>query len=235
VTRHEVTRECRRELTRAARRFGLIPELFPPPVRDDVSLLYCLCRRIDDAVDDGPEPSAELARWRDELSGNRPRPLAEAFLALMPRLPRASLESFLDGMESDLGVVRMADDAALLRYAYRVSSSVGLMLAPLIGWRDEATIVDLGLALQISNVILGVSGDARRGRVYLPATRLHAAGFTADDVLAGRNLRPVLRGLADLADRYYRGVASAPLRYRHGILLFTQLYRLMGRTAAWRG
>lgn len=239
---------CRREFVRVARSFWLIPELIPQPARDDVSILYCVCRRLDDAVDEAPDAGrarAELAAWRDELTGRAPpRPLIAAFLAGVPRtgLPLACAEHLLDGMALDLEPVRIADDDALLRYAYRVSAAVGLMLAPLLGVRGEAAeqrVVDLGLALQLSNVLLGVAGDARRGRVYLPATRLAAAGLSADDVLAAPGdprLRPVMQGVAALADGYYRsvalGAAVVPLRYRHGVILLGRVYGELGWRAA---
>ena len=155
---------CRREFVRVARSFWLIPELIPVPARDDISLLYCVCRRLDDAVDEAADISharAALAQWRDELAGRaEARPLVAAFLAGVPRtgLPMACMEHLLDGMELDLGDVRIADDEELLRYAYRVSAAVGLMLAPLLGIRGAAAeqrVVDLGLALQLSNILLG--------------------------------------------------------------------------------
>lgn len=244
----KAVRDSRREFIGVARSFWLIPEIIPPVARDDVSLLYCVCRHLDDAVDEAAEPDearANLARWRQELRGEAPaRPLIAAFLAGVPRngLPLACVDHLLDGMESDLGEVRLADDAALLRYAYRVSSAVGLMLAPLLGVQGGSAghrVVDLGIALQLSNILLGVAGDARRGRVYLPATRLAAAGLTAADVLRspeeGR-LLPVLAGLSALADRHYasaaEGASLVPLRYRHGVLLLGSLYGALGRRAA---
>jgi phytoene synthase len=155
-----------------------------------------------------------------------------------------SAEYLLDGMEFDLGEVRIPDDDALLRYAYCVSSSVGLMLAPLLGVRGkeaERRVIDLGIALQLSNVLLGVEEDARRGRVYVPATRLRAAQLSAEDVLERprqRRLAPVLRGIAELADRYYKsaelGAAVVPIRYRHGVLLLGRAYGRLGRKAATR-
>ncbi|MBL8922994.1 MAG: squalene/phytoene synthase family protein [Myxococcaceae bacterium] len=239
---------CREEFVQVARRFWLIPELIPPIDRDDVGLLYCFCRRLDDAVDEAPGPEAAraaLEAWRDELEGRAPaRPLIAAFVAGAARsgLPLSSARHLLDGMAADLGVVRLADDAALVRYAYQVSSSVGLMLAPLLGVRGvegERRVVDLGVGLQLSNVLLGVADDARRGRVYLPATRLSSVGLSANDVLArpdDARLKPVLRGLADLADRYYAsaelGAATVPLRYRHGVMLLGRAYGTLGRRAA---
>src|ERR1041384_4110384 len=220
---------CRHEFVRVARSFWLIPELIPVPARDDISLLYCVCRRLDDAVDEAPDLShagAALERWRDELAGRaEPRPLIAAFLAGVPRsgLPLACMAHLLDGMALDLASVRIADDDQLLQYAYRVSAAVGLMLAPLLGIRGAAAeqrVVDLGLALQLSNILLGVRGDARRDRVYLPAQRLAATGLTFEDVLAAPGdpqLRPVMQGIAELADHYYRsaalGASYVPLRY----------------------
>lgn len=239
---------CRREFVRVARSFWLIPELIPVPARDDISLLYCVCRRLDDAVDEAPDASharTALAQWRDELAGQaEPRPLIAAFLAGVPRtgLPLACMDHLLDGMALDLASVRIADDDELLRYAYRVSAAVGLMLAPLLGIHGaeaEQRVVDLGLALQLSNILLGVRGDARRDRVYLPAARLAAVGLTFDDVLAAPGdpqLRPVLQGIAGLADAYYRsaalGASCVPLRYRHGVILLGRAYAELGRRAA---
>jgi phytoene synthase len=239
---------CREEFVRVARSFWLIPELIPPVAREDVSLLYCFFRRRDEAVDEAPDraqAAAALARWRDELAGRAPaRPLIAAFLAGAARsgLPLRSADHLIGGMQHDLGEVRLPDDDALLRYAYQVSSSVGLMLAPLLGvagveagWR----VIDLGIGLQLSNILLGVVEDARRGRVYLPGARLAAAGLVADDVLAepaSPRLLPVLAGVAALADRYYRsaeeGAAFVPLRYRHGVILLGRAYGELGRRAA---
>jgi phytoene/squalene synthetase len=238
----------RREFVRVARSFWLIPELIPVPARDDISLLYCVCRRLDDAVDEAPDASrarTALEQWREELAGRaEPRPLIAAFLAGVPRtgLPIACMDHLLDGMAFDLASVRIAEDDELLRYAYRVSAAVGLMLAPLLGIHGaeaERRVVDLGLALQLSNILLGVRGDARRERVYLPAHRLATVGLEPDDVLASPGdprLRPVLQGIAELADAYYRsaalGASYVPLRYRHGVILLGRAYAELGRRAA---
>lgn len=243
---------CRTEFVRSARSFWLFPEAIPRLARDDVALLYCFCRHLDDAIDDADD--ADLARetldrWRAELHGHAPaRPLIAAFLAGASRsgLPLECADHLLDGMEADLGAVRIADDAELLRYAYRVSAAVGLMLAPLLGVHGSGAlrrVVDLGLALQISNVLLGVAEDARIDRVYLPGSRLAEVGIPAEEVLAADHngspdalLRPVLKGLAALADRYYqsaeRGATYVPLRYRHGVVLLGRFYNALGRRAA---
>lgn len=241
---------AREEFDRTARAFGLIPGLIPPVDREDVALLYCFCRHLDDAVDEAPSPGAARAALdaiEAECDGRaEPRPLIAAFRAGAARsgLPLGCTRYLLDGMRSDLGLVRIPDDTAFLRYCYQVSAAVGQMLAPLLGIRDPVALtraVDLGIGLQVSNILLGVRADAARDRVYLPATRLARHGLTPDDVLAGINhdrLRPMLLDLARLGEAYYASAELAawrtPLRYRHGILLLGRVYSGMGRAAARR-
>ncbi|MBL8976977.1 MAG: squalene/phytoene synthase family protein [Gemmatimonadetes bacterium] len=239
---------ARAEFDRAARSLGLIPAIIPPVAREDVALLYCFCRHLDDAVDEAPDTAtarARLVRIAGELSGeNPPRPLIAAFLAGAARsgLPLECARYLLLGMRADLDPVRLPDTDTLVRYAYQVSAAVGLMLAPLLGIRDPGVlvrVVDLGIALQLSNILLGVAADARRDRVYLPATILTRHQLTQADVLGGAphaRLRPALEEVAALAGVYYRSAEQAaarvPLRYRHGILLLGRLYGGMGRAAA---
>ena len=247
----ELVMKSRREFVRVVRRFWIIPEIIPARDREDIGLLYCVCRQLDDAVDEAASPQqarAALASFRAELEGKiPPRPLIAAFLAGAAKsgMPLDCMQLLLDGMESDLGSVRIADDEALIRYAYRVSAAVGMMLAPLLGIRSREgvlRVVDLGIALQLSNAIFGVADDAKRDRVYLPADRLAAAGVDAARVLEAPDdprLRSVLQGLTRLADRYYesaeQGASLFPLRYRHGVLLVGRAYRELGIAASSRG
>jgi 15-cis-phytoene synthase len=242
----ETVLRCRDEFFRTARQFWLLPEILEPIVRDDVALLYCFCRRLDDAVDEAPSREAArdaLRAFADELQEQAsPRPLVAALLAARIRVPFPvhAAEALITGMASDLEPVRIPDDAALIQYCYRVSASVGLMLCAVLKIEAERSIpraVDLGLALQLTNILLGVGEDARRDRVYLPATRLAAEGLTPGMVLDGSAdraaLRRVMAGIADLADRYYNsadeGTRDIPWRYRHGVLVLSRFYGAMGR------
>jgi phytoene synthase len=105
------------------------------------------------------------------------------------------------------------------------------------GW-DRA--VDLGIALQLSDILADVEDDAVKGRVYLPASRLAPAGLTPEDVLAGgggsdARLEQVRAGVAAMADRYYasarEGMRWVPLRYRHGVMLLAEVWAAHGRAA----
>jgi phytoene synthase len=242
--------ESRRRLLAAARALCLLPEILPPVVRDDVALLHAFCRHLDDMVDEAPNLRAAadgLTRLGAELRGEAPaRPLVAALLAGAPRMgvPAHAVHALLDGMRGDLGPVRMADDSDLVRYCYRVSASVGLLLCPVLGIarRGWPRAVDLGIGLQLTNIVLGVREDAGRDRVYLPRTRLARSGLTPEQVLRGEDAgrtRHVIRGLVAMADRYYRsadeGARDIPWRYRHGILVMSRVYGGMGRRAGQEG
>lgn len=234
-----------RALLRAkGRTFWLASRLLPPRLRDEVAVLYAFCRVVDDAVDEAPSPAVageaalQLAR---ELEGESPRPEVAAFRALAAQrgLELRFARELLDGVRSDLGRVRIEDDAGLLRYAYLVAGTVGAMMERLLGATDErarAAAIELGIALQLTNICRDVREDAGRDRVYLPATRLRAAGLDPDLVargeVEGERLAPVVREVLALADEHYRaaraGFAFLPWRARAAVAVAARLYRQIG-------
>lgn len=133
----------------------------------------------------------------------------------------------------------MADDAELVRYCYRVASTVGLMMCGVLGVRCREALphaIDLGIAMQLTNICRDVAEDAARGRVYLPAERLRSAGIDPEDVVRGtadpERVASVVRSVLALADRYYRsadgGMRDIPWRFRPAILVASRTYRAIG-------
>lgn len=216
--------------------------------RDEISILYAFCRGLDDAIDEAADPRAaagDLDRILAELRGQVPaRPLVSALLEVQARAGFAPevVERFVAGVRADAERPRFENDAALVRYAYDVSATVGLMVYDVLGVAGEEArwrAVDLGIALQLTDVVLDVAADAARGRVYVPADRLGREGLDTASLLAGVGGRPLGRALAGLleeADRYYasgiQGLPDVPLRYRHGLLLLTRIWRAAGWRAA---
>lgn len=240
--------EARDAFRRAARELSLRPAIIPPRLRDDLALLYAFCRLVDTVVDEpapGGDPAADLAQLEAEILGRSPpRPLVQLLLEAGPRIgfDPGLLTHLFEGMRADLGPVRLSDDDALVRYAYQVAGTVSIMTCRALGTRASRAVpfaVDLGIALQITNIVRDWRADAARDRVYLPGARLAAAGISAEDVLSGRaapRIRPVLEGMNRLAARYYASAESAagdiPLRYRHGVLVMNRVYQAEGRRAA---
>ena len=235
-----------------ARTFHWASLLLQPAVRDHAALVYAFCRLVDDTADEGGEPiaaRAALDRLEGEVLGELPaRPLIAAFREAAARLgiPLASAVQLIHGARSDLGPVRIPDDDALLRYCYRVASTVGLMMSPVFGVRNAAALphaVDLGIAMQLTNIARDVREDAAMNRVYLPAARLARMGVEPED-LVGMAANPeaiaaVVSELLVLADRFYRsaddGMRDLPWRPRQAVLVASRVYRAIGVRLRRRG
>ena len=159
--------------------------------RDGMTAIYAFCRVADDAVDDAPDlatATAHLGFWRDELAaasrGAARTPVGEALQATMQRfgLAQAPLADLLDGVAMDLQPRGFADEDELRVYCRRVASAVGLACLPVLGVGEPAgaEFADrLGLALQLTNILRDLRGDALVGRVYVPRTWLADSGVDA--------------------------------------------------------
>ena len=233
-----MSREAIRVLARHGRTFRLAGRLLSRAHLDAAARLYVVCRAVDDLADEAPDPAAArvalLALRREVGQGGRASPLA-ARLADLGACPRATT-AFVDTILGDLGPVRIADEAALVRYAYGAAGTVGVLMCGVLGVRDPAAepfAVDLGIAMQLTNIARDVVEDAGRDRLYLPATWL-PAGFAPSDVAhdPGRAF-PAVRRLLALADQRYRSAARGyrhlPPRARLAIRVAGRLYEEIGR------
>ena len=187
-------------LTRKSRSNFYYAFLFlPRPRREALYAVYAFCRIVDDVADLGSNPArqrAELNDWRAEVArcyASRPlqtpvaRRLADAVRAYP--IPRTALEAIIDGVEMDLDRATYETFEELYPYCYRVASAVGLCCIEIFGYtepraRDYA--VNLGIALQLTNIIRDVETDARAGRFYIPQEDLRRFGVMAGDLRAGR-------------------------------------------------
>ncbi len=252
IDRDRVVRESREVLARHARTFELAGRFLGPARRDEAAVVYAFCRLVDDAIDEASDPAlgaAALAAVEAELRGEAPaRPLVAVFAAQLDAygVDREVALELIAGVRSDSGPVALADDAALLRYCYRVAGTVGLMMCGVLGVRDPAAApfaLDLGVAMQLTNICRDVAEDARRGRVYLPLTRLARLGAGAPDLLEGGAPRvavsAVVLDLLGLADRFYAsadaGMRFIPWPSRLAILVASRVYRAIGLVLRARG
>jgi phytoene synthase len=198
----------------------------PKPRREALYAVYAFCRTVDDVADLGQDPAAqraELARWREDVArcfspGPPPahpiaRQLAEAVRAYP--IPRAALEAIIEGCEMDLARVRFQRAEDLYPYCYRVASAVGLCCIEIFGYTDPRAreyAIQLGTALQLTNIIRDVGADARDGRVYLPQDDLKQFGVDEAALLAGRHDERFVRLMQHQAARargFYAAAADA--------------------------
>jgi phytoene synthase len=236
-TSAELVLHGRETLRRHARSFRVASLFLPPASRDDAALVYAYCRELDDAVDEAP--SLEAAKHRITQAERSEVAAAYREVAARRGFDPGVSGHLVAGMRADLGPVRLADDGELFRYCYQVAGVVGLMMCGVLGVTDPRALphaVDLGVAMQLTNICRDVLEDAGRDRVYLPASRLATEGLTQDDLIAGR-ARPapvarVVDALLELADAYYRsaddGMPFIPARSRLAIVVASRLYRGIG-------
>ena len=190
--------ECRQITRREARNFYFAFLTLPARRRRAIYVAYAFCRHCDDAVDAAGDADAKLAQLnqlRAQLdaayAGHSDSPLfiALADVAAAYAIPQQYFNEVLDGVESDLVKTRYADFAELRRYCYQVASAVGLVCIHIFGSRinDESRqrAIDLGLAMQLTNICRDVREDWELGRVYLPQDEMAAFGVSEADLAAG--------------------------------------------------
>jgi len=214
----------------------------PRRQREAIYAVYAFCRIVDDAVDlgrDREEQRHELQRWREEIArvyGGVPEHPAAQRLQQAIRtfpIPRAALLEIIAGVEMDLERAAYETFDDLYPYCYRVASAVGLCCIEIFGYVDPRAreyAVDLGIALQLTNILRDVQADARAGRVYVPQEDLRRFGVTAEDLAAGRytpRFVELMTWQAARAHRYYER-AWAALPAADARRLFAA--EIMGRT-----
>jgi phytoene synthase len=177
--------------------FYLATALLPGEARRAIRALYAFCRATDDLVDNEGATLADVEHWRAEAArpshGQRnPILLCWTLIREQYGVDVRYQNELIDGIALDLSKRRYATWIELERYCYLVASTVGLLSMPIIGLArgacpDEAApyAIQLGVALQLTNILRDVGEDAARGRVYLPQSDLARFGLTAADILNG--------------------------------------------------
>ena len=208
MTVEEAYLQCRAVARREARNFYYGFVLLDRPRRDAIHAAYAFSRRCDDSVD-GDEPMAwklaQLAARRQEIAAcveGRPDPEDGVLVALTDAIARygipvESLAAIVDGVEMDLTTTRYPDFATLKQYCDRVAGAVGIVSLHIFGFTDPRApkrAEDLGVALQIVNIMRDVAEDASRERIYLPGDDMTRHGVTEADIATGV-VTPGLRAL----------------------------------------
>jgi phytoene synthase len=170
--------------------------LLPTERRRALHAVYAFCRFIDDIADDETiqEPALLLKRWREELdrvySGAPTRALSRALAdsARRFKIPRELFEEIINGVEMDLSRKRYQSWEELRPYCYRVASALGLICIEIFGYSNPSAKLyaeNLGLALQLTNILRDVREDAERGRIYLPLEDLARFNVSEQEILGG--------------------------------------------------
>jgi 15-cis-phytoene synthase len=169
--------------------------LLPKEKREAIYTVYAFCKQTDDIVDenngDRQEKERLLTRWRQELEravdGDSSYQLLNTLSATANRfeIPIDHFMELIRGVEMDLVKNRYETFEELYTYCYRVASTVGLMCAEIFGYTQENTkeyAINLGVALQLTNIIRDVKSDLQRDRIYIPREDFRRFGYTEDEL-----------------------------------------------------
>ena len=239
-----MTASADRVLAEKGRSFYWARHLLGPVHAARATRLYRLCRYIDDMADEGSSTAlARQALMTAAVSireGHSTDPILQDGLALMQEcdIDTNILLELIAGVQSDLETVRMPDMDSLLRYCYQVAGTVGLMMCKVLDTDDRAAFahaVDLGIAMQLTNICRDVAADADVDRRYLPATLvgdLAPAQLLHPTAHLRAHVQDCIGMLLDCADTYYHsgelGLSYLPWRARGGILVAARVYRAIG-------
>ena len=169
--------------------------ILPRPKRDAIETIYAFCRYTDNIVDeagDDKEKYAMLTQWTEELRrslyGISNYSLLNKLSAIIRRfhIPIEHFYELIKGMEMDLLYKRYSTFSELEQYCYRAASTVGLICAEVFGYTNEKTkqyAINLGIALQLTNILRDIKSDAKRGRIYLPLEDLRRFDYSEADLL----------------------------------------------------
>jgi 15-cis-phytoene synthase len=208
--------------------------VLPAAERRAIIAVWDFCRAVDDAVDETAQAEGLLTGreavgfWRAELaacySGGAVRTTQaerlKPFIAEFD-LPRDAFEDVIDGVAMDLDPHPYESFDELFEYCRRVASAVGMICIRIFGCEDEQArdyALNLGVALQLTNILRDLRADLESGRVYLPLSDLTAFGCTVEDLRRGVMTAPI-RSLLEFESKrarefYRRACESLPAAER---------------------
>ena len=226
-------------LARAGKSFHLAGKFLPPDRRAAATRLYAFCRNLDDLADETGD-AAQIEAVASALENrSSSHPLAALYLTLEDPDPAPAI-ALARALRDDTGPTLIADESALLRYCHGVAGTVGLLMARVLGATHPAAAwhaIDLGIALQLTNIARDTREDADHHRRYIPATWLDLPPSSIRHS-PGEAHSAALRCLF-LAETYYAsglaGLAYLPPESRRGILIAAKVYREIGSELRRKG
>lgn len=217
---------------RGSKSFYFATRFFPQPLAESAHAVYWFCRHTDDLVDEAPSPESghlQLESWAHEVeqalrSGDSPHPILTFFLHAVHRhgIPHELPLELIEGMRMDLRCTRYRTFAELRVFCYRVASVVGLMMSHVIGFHGPALAyaTDLGIAMQLTNVLRDTGEDLRMGRIYLPEEDLDRFAYSTANLMEHRRndaFRHLMQFQIARAREYYqRSMPGIPFLHPEG-------------------
>ena len=211
----------------------------PKKNRIAASRLYSICRYLDDVADNSKlDTSSQIKNIFNQIKENESSEINIFFKKNNINL--GILKDLIDGLISDQQSVRIKDERELIDYSYKVAGTVGLMMLPIINTKDAEArkhAIDLGIAMQLTNIARDVYEDAKMNRLYLPKEWLGQVSISdlIDNKLDDQKKKLIelsIKNLIELSDKFYAngfsGMKFIPLRTRLAIFFAAKIYKGIG-------
>ena len=211
----------------------------PKKNRIAASRLYSICRYLDDVADNSKlDTSSQIKNIFNQIKENESSEINIFFKKNNINL--GILKDLIDGLISDQQNVRVTDEKELIDYSYKVAGTVGLMMLPIINTKDAEArkhAIDLGIAMQLTNIARDIYEDARMNRLYLPKEWLGQVSISdlIDNKLDDQKKKLIelsIKNLIELSDKFYAngfsGMKFIPLRTRLAIFFAAKIYKGIG-------
>ncbi len=193
--------------------------LLPSKQREAMTTVYAFCRETDDIVDENDFSNEvkyeNLRKWRVELerglNGNSTLPLLNSLSKIIDQfnIPIDPFFDLIKGMEMDIQRSRYPTIEDLMEYCYRVAATVGLISIEIFGYKNISTrkyAINLGYAMQLTNILRDIKKDALVGRIYLPIEDLKKFNYSEQDLFSNvynENFVALMRYEANRAKEYF--------------------------------
>ena len=211
----------------------------PKKNRIAASRLYSICRYLDDVADNSKlDTSSQIKNIFNQIKENESSEINIFFKKNNINL--GILKDLIDGLISDQQNVRVTDEKELIDYSYKVAGTVGLMMLPIINTKDAEArkhAIDLGIAMQLTNIARDVYEDAKMNRLYLPKEWLGQVSTSdlIDNKLDDQKKKLIelsIKNLIELSNKFYAngfsGMKFIPLRTRLAIFFAAKIYKGIG-------
>ena len=204
--------------------------------KDNAFKLYSVCRYFDDLADDGSlDNTKDIQQAFDRINNDKTNSINLFFQ--LNNISLTVLEDLVKGLIQDQSSFVIENEDDLITYSYRVAGTVGLMMMPILGVNNneaKKNAIDLGIAMQLTNIARDIYEDAKMGRIYLPKSWIN--DITIED-LVSKNLplhknqiiMNALEKLINLAEVFYQngyhGLKFIPLKTRFSIFIASKIYK----------
>lgn len=214
--------------------------LLPKEKNEAINTVYAFCRSTDDIVDNETESEekkySKILEWRDEFkkalkTGNSKYSLLNNLNRIIKRF-NIPIEPFFDlikGMEMDLKKKRYNNFSELMDYCFNVASTVGLMCIEIFGYNNPKTkdfAINLGIALQLTNILRDIKTDSQQGRIYIPLEDLKKFNYSESELMNfvyNENFRNLMKYECERAGHYYDKANSYLTKEDKGLMFAARI------------